>query len=51
MLGSLTQAGQRQAVKASDLHPQLEKIGQIVRDTISQARNLAKSLCPVEARR
>jgi signal transduction histidine kinase len=42
--GSLTD----KSVKAPEAAKELDKIGDIVRTTISQARGLAKSLCPVE---
>jgi signal transduction histidine kinase/CheY-like chemotaxis protein len=48
MLGSVANSLNGSSVNPSKVAKDIEKIGGIVRDTISQARGLAKSLCPVE---
>jgi signal transduction histidine kinase len=48
MLSSVAGSLKDKSVKGPEAVKDLDKIGDIVRTTISQARGLAKSLCPVE---
>jgi signal transduction histidine kinase len=48
MLSSVAGSLNDKSVKPPQAAKELDKIGDIVRTTISQARGLAKSLCPVE---
>jgi signal transduction histidine kinase/CheY-like chemotaxis protein len=48
MLGSVAGSLKDKSLKGPDAVKDLDKIGDIVRTTIGQARGLAKSLCPVE---
>ena len=48
MLGGVANSLNDPSVNAAKVAQDLDKIGEIVRDTIGQARGLAKSLCPVE---
>ena len=48
MLGGVATSLNDQSANPAQAAQDLDKIGDIVRNTISQARGLAKSLCPVE---